>query len=68
MIILNNQITLNDELLGINKIVVYDIALGECGVRYCPGECVVRYCFGEMWCTILPWRSVVFDSVLEEPP
>ena len=21
-----------------------------------------------MWCTILPWRNVVYDSALEEPP
>ena len=35
--------------------VVYDIALGECGVRYCPSG---------MWCTILLWRNVVYDTAL----
>ena len=53
-------------MLGINKTVVYDTALGECGVRYCFGECGVRYCSEEMWCTILPWVNVVYDTALEE--
>ena len=47
--------------------VVYDIALGECGVRYCPrrmwctilpcGNVVYDIALGGVWCTMLPWRS-----------
>ena len=40
----------------INKTVVYDTALEDCGVRYSPEE--VR-------CTTLPWRNVVYDTPLE---
>ena len=44
-------------MLGINKTVVCDTALGDCGVRYCPGGVL---------CTILPWWNVVYDTALEE--
>ena len=37
--------------------VAYDIALDECGVRYCPGG---------VWCTIWLCGSVVYDVALEE--
>ena len=35
--------------------VLYGYALTECGVRYCPGR---------VWCTILPWGNVVYDTAL----
>ena len=41
----------------INKTVVYDTALMECGVRYCPGG---------VWCNILHCGSVVYDTALGE--
>ena len=35
--------------------VVYDIALGECGVRYCAGAA---------WCTVMPLWIVVYDYTM----
>ena len=37
--------------------VLYEIALGECVVRYWPVG---------VWCTILRWRNVMYDTALEE--
>ena len=40
-------------MLGNYVNVVYNAALGECGVRYCAGR---------LWCTILPCGIVVYDA------
>ena len=37
--------------------VLYDIALWERGLRYCPGG---------MLCTVLPWGSVVYNIAMRE--